>query len=450
VPLSTQVIESVINRYIPLARLYIAFSGGIDSHVLLHLCASIPSLKEKITAVHVHHGLQSEAEIWARHCQKIAEDIGVAFLLLRVHAAATRGASPEEAARNARYSALKPLLGDNDVLMIAQHREDQLETVLLQLFRGSGLRGLSGMPESMPFGQGILLRPLLNIAKVSISDYAETQRLSWIEDPSNRQCDFDRNFMRHEILPLLKQRWPSIDKTVARSAQHCADAQLTLSEWCRLLFDSAFNSGDQTLDLSRLAAMTPNQRNWVLRQWFEVQCLKPPSQAIMRTIIKQMINARNDANPEIQYQGHFIKRYRQKLFCLAAEPVQIEPNAKIWPAQDDYLLMTNGYTLSRVESLSGINKRLWHVAKVTISSRQGGEKIKLAGRSGHHDLKKLYQQAGIPHWERAARPLVYLNGRLAAVAGLWIDEWAWSENVNGCYQLLWQQDPVEIKAAQSS
>jgi len=334
--------------------------------------------------------------------------------------------------------------------MIAQHREDQLETVLLQLFRGSGLRGLSGMPESMPFGQGILLRPLLNIAKVSISDYAETQRLSWIEDPSNRQCDFDRNFMRHEILPLLKQRWPSIDKTVARSAQHCADAQLTLSEWCRLLFDSAFNSGDQTLDLSRLAAMTPNQRNWVLRQWFEVQCLKPPSQAIMRTIIKQMINARNDANPEIQYQGHFIKRYRQKLFCLAAEPVQIEPNAKIWPAQDDYLLMTNGYTLSRVESPSGINKRLWHVAKVTISSRQGGEKIKLAGRSGHHDLKKLYQQAGIPHWERAARPLVYLNGRLAAVAGLWIDEWAWSEDVNGCYQLLWQQDPVEIKAAQSS
>jgi tRNA(Ile)-lysidine synthase len=152
-----------------------------------------------------------------------------------------------------------------------------------------------------------------------------------------------------------------------------------------------------------------------------------------------MLHSRDGANPEIQNQGHFIKKYRQKLFCLAAEILQKESDVKVWPAQDNYLLMANGYALTRVESSSGISKRLWHASEVAVSNRQGGEKIKLSGRSGHHDLKKLYQQAGMPPWERETRPLVYLNNRLAAVAGLWIDEWVWAEDVDSCYWLQWEK-----------
>jgi len=393
-----------------------------------------------MTAVYVHHGLQTHADTWAKHCETISEALAVDFLMLQVNATASRGESPEDAARNARYNALKSLLGVDDVLMVAQHREDQLETVLMQLFRGSGLRGLSGMPENMPFGRGVLIRPLLNAAKTAVNDYAATHQLEWIEDPTNLQCDFDRNYIRNEILPLLRQRWPSIDKTVARSARHCADAQQLLSELTGNLFDLAYDSSDQTLDMATLAGLTSSQRNWVLRQWFDALGLKPPSQAVLQSIVEQVLKAGDDANPEIQNQGHFIRRYRQKLFCLAAERLQKEPADKVWPAQDSHLLMANGYILCRVESASGISQRLWQASEVTVSSRLGGEKIKLRGRSGHYDLKKLYQQAGIPPWERETRPMVYLNGRLAAVAGLWIDEWAWAEDEKGCYQLEWTLD----------
>ena len=152
--LSSHSIEAALAQCNNPAHIYIGYSGGVDSHVLLHLCASIASLKDKITAVYVHHGLQAEAESWAKHCKKTAETLGVDFKLLRVNAVASQGESPEEAARNARYTALKSLIGIEDALLVAQHRDDQLETVLLQLFRGSGLRGLSAMPETHGFWSG--------------------------------------------------------------------------------------------------------------------------------------------------------------------------------------------------------------------------------------------------------------------------------------------------------
>ena len=206
-------------------NIFIAYSGGIDSHVLLHLCASDAQLKAKLTAVYINHGLQAESESWGKHCEQVCNSLDVKFISLTANAQAAPGESPEEAARNARYAVLKPLLGADDVLLLAQHAEDQLETVLLQLFRGSGLKGLSGMPASMAFGQGKLVRPLLEVSKNDIIAYANAHNLKWIEDPSNQHRHFDRNFLRHDIIPLLKQRWPSLAVTVSRAAGHCANAQ---------------------------------------------------------------------------------------------------------------------------------------------------------------------------------------------------------------------------------
>ena len=268
--LSAHSIISALNQYNNLGHVYIGYSGGVDSHVLLHLCASITELKNKITAVYVHHGLQAEAESWARHCKKTAESLGVNFVLLRVNAVAGQGESPEEAARNARYKALKSLIGVNDVLLVAQHRDDQLETVLLQLFRGSGLRGLSAMPERMAFGLGLMLRPLLNVSKAAINDYAQVHALSWVDDPSNLSNDYDRNFLRNAVLPLLKQRWPACDKTVARSARHCADAQLVVSEHAEALFRGLFTTADQTLCISQLKLGNNIQQALIIREWFRV------------------------------------------------------------------------------------------------------------------------------------------------------------------------------------
>ncbi len=414
-----------------LQRVYVAYSGGVDSHVLLHLCASTPQIKDQLTAVYVHHGLQAEAEIWAGHCEKTAKGLGVEFLTLRVNAKAASGESPEEAARNARYAALKSLINAGDVLLLAQHREDQLETVLLQLFRGSGLPGLSGMPERQAFGSGVMLRPLLNTPKQAICDYATTHQLSWVEDPSNQSNDYDRNFLRNAVVPLLKQRWPAIDKTVSRSAKHCADAQLLVEEVADELFNTVFNPADQTLCISRLTEHHSHPQQLIIRHWFRRLGLKMPAQAQVERILNEVVAAAGHRDPVLSGQGYSIRRYRNKLYCLKALE-QEAPQDLVWPNGQASINISHDQTLSCEPSSKGILREQWQKAKVGIRFRRGGEKISLPGRQGHHTLKNLFQEAGIPPWERDMIPLIYLDGTLAAVGDLWISAKFYSENTEGC------------------
>ena len=436
--LSSHSIESALNQCNNPARIYIGYSGGVDSHVLLHLCASITTLKDKIAAVYVHHGLQTEAEDWARHCEKTAQSLGVDFIVLRVNAVASQGESPEEAARNARYTALKSLIGINDVLLVAQHRDDQLETVLLQLFRGSGLRGLSAMPELMAFGQGVMLRPLLNVSKFAIDDYAQAHALNWVDDPSNLSNDYDRNFLRNEVLPLLKQRWPACDKTVARSARHCADAQLVISALAEELFCQVFNVVDKTLCISQLKSFEIAQQQLVIRHWFQALNLRMPAQAFVERLQSEVLSAREDGDPVLSGQGYRVRRYRDKLYCLKQVAPKIVRDS-IWPAEQTSIKVSDQQTLSCVQSSVGICREQWQNATIIVKARSGGEKIRLPGRKGHHALKKLFQEAGIPPWERETIPLVYLDGKLAAVGDLWISADFYSEKVQGCISLSLQK-----------
>jgi len=418
-------------------RFYIAYSGGVDSHVLLHCCASIPRLKDRLTAVYVHHGLQAEAESWAEHCEKTAKDLGVEFLTLRVNANAAPGESPEEAARNARYAALKSLIKADDALLLAQHREDQLETVLLQLFRGSGLRGLSGMPERMAFGAGVVLRPLLNTPKQAISDYAHAHQLSWVEDPSNQSNDYDRNFLRNAVVPQLKQRWSAIDKTVARSAKHCADAQVLVDEVADELFGAVFNPVDKTLSISRLSEHHSHPQQLIVRHWFRHRGLKMPAQAKVERILNEVVAAAGHRDPVLSGQGYSIRRYRDKLYCLT-NLSGTEPQDRVWPAGQASIKITDDRTLSCVPSSKGISRERWQDATVEVRFRRGGEKIRLPGREGHHSLKNLFQEAGIPPWEREVMPFVYLNDTLAAVGDLWISAAFYSKKTQDCISLSLQ------------
>ena len=437
-PLTAQTIESALTRCHNPKHLYIGYSGGVDSHVLLHLCASMPGLKDKITAVYVHHGLQAEAESWATHCKKTAESLGVGFILLLVNAVADLGERHEEAARNARYTALKSLVGAGDALLVAQHRDDQLETVLLQLFRGSGLRGLSAMPERMVFGQGIMLRPLLNIAKSAIDDYARTQGLSWVEDPSNLSHEYDRNFLRHAVLPLLKQRWPACDKTVARSARHCADAQAIISELTENLFHPIFNAADQTLSISRLTSYEIPQQQLVIRQWFQALGLKMPALAFVERLQSEVLAARDDSDPVLFGQGYNVRRYRDRLYCLKS----IAPDSvreTLWPAGQTTLKVSDRQSLSCIPSSAGISREQWQNAIIKVTARSGGEKIRLPGRTGRHALKKLFQEAGIPPWQREAIPLIYLDDKLAAVGDLWVSAEFYCDGNQDCIRLTLQK-----------
>jgi len=435
--LSSHPIESALNQFNNVAHIYIGYSGGLDSHVLLHLCASITTLKDKITAVYIHHGLQSEADSWARHCEKTAQGLGVELIVMRVNAVASQGESPEEAARNARYNALKTLIGIDDVLLVAQHRDDQLETVLLQLFRGSGLRGLSAMPESMVFGQGVMLRPLLNVSKLAIDDYAQAHDLYWVDDPSNLSNDYDRNFLRNAVLPLLKQRWPACDKTVARSARHCADAQLVISVLAEELFYRVFNATGKTLCIGQLKSYEVAQQQLVIRQWFQTLNLKMPSQAFVERLQSEVLSVRQNSDPVLSGQGYSVRRYRDKLYCLKQVAPEIVRDS-IWPAGQTSIKVSDHQTLFCVLSSAGICREQWQNAFIAVKARRGGEKIRLPGRKDHHALKKLFQEAGIPPWEREAIPLVYLDDKLAAVGDLWISADFYSEKIQGCMGLSLQ------------
>ena len=364
---------------------------------------------------------------------------GLILYVLRVNAVASQGESPEEAARNARYTALKSLIGVNDVLLVAQHRDDQLETVLLQLFRGSGLRGLSAMPEIMAFGQGVMLRPLLNVSKLAIDDYARVHALSWVDDPSNLSNDYDRNFLRNAVLPLLKQRWPACDKTVARSARHCADAQVVISALAEELFRRVFNVADKTLCISQLKSYEITQQQLVIRQWFQALNLKMPAQAFVERLQSEVLSAREDSDPVLSGQGYCVRRYRDKLYCLKPAAPEIVRDS-IWPAGQTSIRVSDHQTLSCVPSSVGICREQWQNATIVVKARSGGEKIRLPGRKGHHALKNLFQEAGIPPWERETIPLVYLDDKLAAVGDLWISADFYSEKMQDCISLSLQRE----------
>ncbi len=416
-------------------QVYIAYSGGLDSHVLLHLCSQQQTIKTKLTAVYVHHGLQEEADSWSIHCQQQAEQLGANFKLLRVNAKSSNKQSPEEAARDARYQALKQLLNPADVLLVAQHREDQLETVLLQLFRGAGVQGLSAMAEISTFGQGQLLRPLLDCSQQSLRDYAHQQSLNWVEDPSNQCNDFERNFLRNEIIPQLKTHWQALDKTVARTAKHCATTQQLLTElavdWLAKLMNT-----DNSLSIHALLLLETHQQPLVIRQWFAHFHLKMPSVSFIDQLFNQVIAAKKEANPILKRHDCSIRRYQDKLYCLIMSDEHFKPLC--WLKKNEKLPLSNATYLQTYGTNTGIPQQRWQQSTITIKYRSGGEKIALPNRQGHHSLKKLFQEAKIPPWDREQIPLIYLDDNLVAIADLWISSAILTTVTNKtCYQLKW-------------
>jgi len=426
-------------------RFIVAYSGGIDSHVLLHLLASVPELKNKITAIYVHHGLQACADDWAVHCQQCAQALAVDFQAIKVNAKAKQGQSPEEAARNARYQAFKDIVQENDVLLFAQHRNDQLETVLLQLFRGAGLKGLSGMPENIVFSKGQLLRPLLDVSQDEIKQYANQHQLQWVEDPSNQDISFDRNFLRNEIIPLLEQRWPSLDKTVARVAGHCAEAQSELSASAKDKMLKLYDKETQSLSVLGLLEYEKKAQQWVLREWFAYQSLRMPSVKVLTAIFTDILHARPEANPVVQFGGYTVRRYRNNLYCVAEQlPVDFQQTFLWLDAKPNLQLSNNGF-LSAEPAAQGINRALWKGGSVEVRYRQGGEKIALNNREGRHSLKKLFQESGILPWLRDRLPIIYIDGQIAAIADLWVAKEFIGRDGEACIKLNWQEITSELK-----
>lgn len=407
----------------PYACLHVGYSGGLDSTVLLHGLLQQPTLKTKLHAIHINHGLSPNASQWQAHCQQVCQSWDVAFTAIAVSFA--KQANIEQAARMARYDALGQFVQSNHCLLLGHHLDDQAETVLLQLFRGAGIDGLAAMVPITVINQGDLRRPLLSFSRQSLLHYAEQQQLSWIDDESNTNLHFSRNFLRHQVMPLLQQKWPGVVNNLARTAKHCQQARANLYDLAKSDCGALITT---VLPLQTLIALPPARVNNILRNWLSYHQVKLPNTATFQRLLSEVIMAQADANPSLSWDGIHIRRYQQQLYLLKEHPEQSRP--VLWESFPQSLLLPQGELFAKpVQQGLEVNP----ASKVEVRFRQGGEKLHYKGHT--HSLKKLMQQWRIPPWLREQIPLLYINNQLAAVVSFGYDDRFFSSNGGAVFDI---------------
>lgn len=406
----------------------IAFSGGLDSTVLLHLLVTLSQHQSlpALSAIHVHHGLQAVAEAWPDHCRSVCAALGVPLDVVNVQV--RPGASVERAAREARYAAFVAAIHNNEVLLTAQHRDDQAETLLFRLLRGAGARGLAAMPRQRPLGQGRLLRPLLDVSRAELEVYAAQQGLTWIDDPSNDDHRYARNYLRQRVFPLLAEQWPQVSATLARSAAHMGEAQGLLDDLARIDLaqaetPSAFDwLGQPSLALAPLRALSPARQRNALSHWLAPLTLLPDSDHWAGW--DSLRDAADDARPIWRLADGELHRAGGRVWWLSDHWLSPAPGTVDWADPAVPLrLPDNGRVVLDGKPPAG---------PLCVRYRQGGEVMALPGR-GHRDLKRLLNEKGVPGFVRDRLPLLYQGEQLLAVANLvGLDAQA-----DGSWQLIW-------------
>ena len=396
------------------SRFVVAFSGGLDSSVLAH---ALSGSDLPVVAVHIDHGLQKESAEWARHCEQFAANLGIEFRYCKVEVQLESGKGPEASARDARYAALHAEVHPGDWLLSAHHREDHAETLLLNLVRGSGPAGIAGIGAVRRFGPAWLVRPLLNFERADLKDYAERHDIRWIEDPSNADKRFDRNFLRHEILPRLKTRWPDIAARLQRSALHSGEASGLLVDLAKIDLE-ALGGQSGRLPVQQLLDLPRDRRKNLIRYALRARGLTVPTAQQLDTILDEVLRARDDAQPQVRWPGGSARRYRDALYLLPDELPNTLPEVSI--------------TGSRLELGGGLGTLVFEPGaergldaglvgpRLRLEYRKGGEKIRVDGQPHTSKLKKLLQEEGVVPWMRDRVPLVYSGDMLVAVGDLFI------------------------------
>ncbi len=407
---------SFLGRLPPVSGYCVALSGGVDSSVLLDALHKLP-LKIPIRAVHINHCLQADAEEWVVHCQRLCESQNIPFETHKVDASAATGESPEAAARQARYRVLEKILGSEECLFTAQHQDDQAETVILQLLRGSGPAGLVAMPEITRFAAGWLARPLLASSRSEILQYAMDNRLQWIEDKSNANLDFDRNYLRAIVMPALQERWPAASKTISRSAGLQGQALELLEEIGEQDLQRALcqmHAG--TLSVPALKLLSTVRVRNVLRHWIAQHHLSTPTAAQLEQVL-EILSARIESTPVVRWPGACVGRYRHSIYAFP-EPEEPPKINLPWPSGEELQIPEVGLRLAYTDlEAAGIECGRF-TEPVSVAFRQGGERIKLPGRKHRHKIKKLLQELGVPPWLRGRLPLLRHGTEIIAVLGL--------------------------------
>lgn len=386
----------------------VGLSGGLDSSVLLDALARLPDIRRRgLRALHVHHGLHAEADRWAAHCTALCERLSVP---LQVDAVVVRavGLGREGDARAARHAAFEAHLGAGEVLALAHHLDDQAETFLLRALRASGPDGLAAMSPRRRLGAGWLWRPLLALPRARLQEHAERHGIAWIEDPANRDLDLDRNFVRHRVLPVLRERWPQAAAAFARSALLSREAGDLLDAGDAAALAAVSTGDPAVLEAAPLGSLPPPRRARLLRRWITALGLPPlPGWALAR-IYAELLAARADAVAEVEWSGAVVHAWRGRLHA-GQRITPIAPDLRLeWDGRTPLPLPGGGL----LETLPGV---AWP-EPLLVTARAGGERIRLPGRTHRHLLKHALQDAGVPPWLRRSMPLLStLDGEVLAL-----------------------------------
>ncbi len=396
-------------------RVFVGYSGGLDSTALLHALKALPCLSNKLCAIHVHHGLSPNADDWVRHCQHFCKTFDVPLIVR--HLELDIESNIEETLRIARYQVFSDELESNDCLVIAHHDDDQAETLLLQLFRGTGIDGMAAMScQSLTSHQGQLYRPFLGLTRSDLEVYVAFHRLKYIQDESNLNPEFLRNYLRHQVIPLLKTKWPGVVGNLIKTASHCYEAKMNLEALADLdcIGLNTFSTQFPYASLKRLPSIRLKN---VLRLWLKHNQVKCPSQVQLQCLLVDVIDAPDDKSPMIQWGDVVIRRFQQTLFLI--KNPQIFSSASIkWSHFPLPIKLPSGSYLQAV--LCDEGQYVPEGADITVHFRKGGERFFWRGQT--KKLKKLMQEWQIPPWQRDSIPLIYINGEFASVVGFAISD----------------------------
>jgi tRNA(Ile)-lysidine synthase len=441
-------LQELLPRF-PHVSLCVACSGGVDSTALLASLARVRGRTFGLRAAHIDHGLHPDSALWSRQCRQLARRLGVPLRVVRIAVARPRGASLEEAARSARYRALGALLKPDEVLLTAHNQDDQLETVLLQLFRGCGLPGLAAMPAAAPFAGTLLVRPLLRFSRAELAAWVEAEGLPVVVDATNADERFDRNYLRRQVLPAVRARWSGVAAAVARTARHAAEGQQLLEALARADVERA--SDGAALSVKALRRLPLPRRRNALRFWIASGAHPLPDARRLEQIAGPVLEARADAHPEVAWGRVRIERHADRL-SLGAAVAQADRSV---PAGE--LLWPVG-TASRCALPEGCGELELRAdphgpldldalgASVTVRWRRGGERLRLRPGGARRALKSLLQEARVPLAERARLPLLCRDGELVAVADLWLGASVRAQRGSRRRaRLIWQKPPRPLR-----
>lgn len=410
-----------ITRLAGAKQVWLAYSGGVDSHVLLDIVAK--HFPYKVHVVHVNHGLQADAKKWAAHCEQVVAGYELEYTALNVRVDNISELGLEAAARRARYQSIAKVMPTDAVLLTAQHQQDQAETLLLQLLRGAGSKGLAAMTETSNIYGLFVIRPLLASSQQDISVYAEQAQLNWVEDPSNQDTSLNRNYIRQTVWPLLETRWPSAAKTLSRSSRLCQQSNEILHE-VAIQDLQKIEVAKGVIDVEALLQLTKARQQNCIRSYIESLGLMLPSETVLADILSNVCLAKIDAMPVVEWGNAIARRYQGKLYLELKQDYQTLPES-ITVSNIEDIRLSDSLVLSwQMVKGDGIKQEVID-AGIQLRFRKGGEKIQLRGKSHHESLKKLMQQWQVPPWQRASIPLLYRDDELVGIVG-----YAYAHNVS--------------------